>query len=200
MPTTAITLAELEGEEGSVLLRRMVRGFIVSVDRDVRAGAGRRYWRTLGNGFIPYFSVGLVEGSDFHGEVLVGAPGLPPEAVALSEEDEDDPAAIVVHDTTERTREIRTAIESRYRPSAERISLPIGWVTSSKTFEYVRGRPGAPADFDAAVAEWRELATDEDAEFDTEVDIDASTLSPTVTWGTNPGMVTEVADLKRRAS
>jgi 3-isopropylmalate/(R)-2-methylmalate dehydratase large subunit len=62
------------------------------------------------------------------------------------------------------------------------------------TFEYVRGRPGAPADFDAAVAEWSRLGTDEDAEFDTEVEIDASTLSPMVTWGTNPGMVTEVAD------
>ena len=61
------------------------------------------------------------------------------------------------------------------------------------TFDYVRGRPGAPADFDAAVAEWRELATDDGAEFDTEVEIDASTLSPMVTWGTNPGMVTEVA-------
>jgi 3-isopropylmalate/(R)-2-methylmalate dehydratase large subunit len=61
------------------------------------------------------------------------------------------------------------------------------------TFEYVRGRPGAPADFDAAVAGWRELTTDDGAEFDTEVEIDAATLSPMITWGTNPGMVTEVA-------
>jgi 3-isopropylmalate/(R)-2-methylmalate dehydratase large subunit len=61
------------------------------------------------------------------------------------------------------------------------------------TFDYVRGRPGAPVDFDAAVAAWRDLATDEDAEFDAEVEIDATTLSPMVTWGTNPGMVTEVA-------
>jgi len=61
------------------------------------------------------------------------------------------------------------------------------------TFEYVRGRPGAPADFDAAVARWRELASDEGAGFDTEVEIDATTLSPMVTWGTNPAMVAEVA-------
>ena len=61
------------------------------------------------------------------------------------------------------------------------------------TFDYVRGRPGAPDDFDAAVAEWRQLATDDGAEFDTEIDVDATTLSPMVTWGTNPGMVTEVA-------
>jgi 3-isopropylmalate/(R)-2-methylmalate dehydratase large subunit len=62
------------------------------------------------------------------------------------------------------------------------------------TFEWVRGRPGAPADFDAAVERWRGLPTEEGAEFGTEVEIDASSLSPMVTWGTNPGMVVEVTD------
>jgi 3-isopropylmalate/(R)-2-methylmalate dehydratase large subunit len=62
------------------------------------------------------------------------------------------------------------------------------------TFEWVRDRDGAPADFDAAVTRWRELPTDEGAGFDTEVEIDASGLSPMVTWGTTPGMVVEVAD------
>jgi 3-isopropylmalate/(R)-2-methylmalate dehydratase large subunit len=55
------------------------------------------------------------------------------------------------------------------------------------TFEYLRGRDHAPADFDAAVAEWRELPSDADAVFDAEVHIDADTLTPFVTWGTNPG-------------
>ncbi|WP_019811385.1 3-isopropylmalate dehydratase large subunit [Saccharomonospora halophila] len=57
------------------------------------------------------------------------------------------------------------------------------------TFAYLKDRPHAPrgADWDAAVAEWRELRTDDDAEFDAEVRIDASTLTPFVTWGTNPG-------------
>src|SRR5262245_17086572 len=57
------------------------------------------------------------------------------------------------------------------------------------TFEYLKGRPHAPkgADWDAAVAYWRTLATDEDAVFDREVVIDAASLSPFVTWGTNPG-------------
>jgi 3-isopropylmalate/(R)-2-methylmalate dehydratase large subunit len=57
------------------------------------------------------------------------------------------------------------------------------------TFEYLRARPHAPqgADWDAAVAEWRTLVTDTDAEFDREVVLDASTLTPFVTWGTNPG-------------
>ena len=57
------------------------------------------------------------------------------------------------------------------------------------TYEYLRGRPYAPtgADWDAAVAAWDRLPTDEGAEFDTEIYIDAATLSPFVTWGTNPG-------------
>jgi 3-isopropylmalate/(R)-2-methylmalate dehydratase large subunit len=57
------------------------------------------------------------------------------------------------------------------------------------TFAYLQGRPHAPAgaDWDAAVEYWRTLPTDADAEFDAEVVIDASSLSPFVTWGTNPG-------------
>jgi len=55
------------------------------------------------------------------------------------------------------------------------------------TFDYLRGRDHAPTDFDAAVAEWRTLASDPDAVFDAEVHIDADTLTPFVTWGTNPG-------------
>jgi 3-isopropylmalate/(R)-2-methylmalate dehydratase large subunit len=56
------------------------------------------------------------------------------------------------------------------------------------TFRYLQGRPHAPTEqhWDDAVAYWRTLVTDDDASFDTEVVIDASTLSPFVTWGTNP--------------
>src|SRR4051812_30919764 len=60
------------------------------------------------------------------------------------------------------------------------------------TFEWVAGRPGAPADLDAAVEGWRALDPDADATFDKEVVVDASGLSPQVTWGTNPGMVAPV--------
>ncbi len=63
-----------------------------------------------------------------------------------------------------------------------------------QTFEWVRGKAGAPADFEAAVAAWRQLPTEEGASFDTEVEIDAAAISPMVTWGTNPGMVVEVTD------
>jgi 3-isopropylmalate/(R)-2-methylmalate dehydratase large subunit len=62
------------------------------------------------------------------------------------------------------------------------------------TYEWIRGRPGSPEDLEGAVAEWRKLPTDEGASFDTEVEIDASAISPMVTWGTNPGMVTQVTD------
>jgi 3-isopropylmalate/(R)-2-methylmalate dehydratase large subunit len=57
------------------------------------------------------------------------------------------------------------------------------------TFAYLRGREYAPSgdDWDAAVAEWRSLATDDGAVFDREVVIDGSSISPFVTWGTNPG-------------
>ncbi|WP_104117974.1 3-isopropylmalate dehydratase large subunit [Arthrobacter sp. B1805] len=57
------------------------------------------------------------------------------------------------------------------------------------TFEYLRDRPHAPQgeDWDAAVADWRELRTDDDAVFDAEVFLDADDLEPFVTWGTNPG-------------
>ncbi|MCH7625538.1 MAG: 3-isopropylmalate dehydratase large subunit [Chloroflexi bacterium] len=62
------------------------------------------------------------------------------------------------------------------------------------TFDYMRGRPFVPQgdDFDAAIVEWRKLATDEGAKYDRLVEIDASTLEPHVTWGTNPGMVVPV--------
>jgi 3-isopropylmalate/(R)-2-methylmalate dehydratase large subunit len=62
------------------------------------------------------------------------------------------------------------------------------------TFAWVEGRPGAPDDFDAAVERWRALSTDEGAGFDCEVEIDAASLSPMVTWGTSPGMVVEVTE------
>lgn len=57
------------------------------------------------------------------------------------------------------------------------------------TFGYVKGRPHAPEGelWDQAVEHWRSLRTDDDAVFDAEVVIDADTLEPFVTWGTNPG-------------
>ena len=57
------------------------------------------------------------------------------------------------------------------------------------TLAYLKGRPHAPegADWEAAVEYWRTLRSDDDAHFDAQVDIDATRLTPFVTWGTNPG-------------
>ncbi|MQA73695.1 MAG: 3-isopropylmalate dehydratase large subunit [Solirubrobacterales bacterium] len=60
------------------------------------------------------------------------------------------------------------------------------------TFAWIEGRTAAPPDLDAALAAWSELPTAEGAAFDAEVEIDAASLSPMVTWGTNPGQVVEV--------
>ena len=80
------------------------------------------------------------------------------------------------------------------------------------TFDYLSGRPYAPKgeEWDASVAEWRSLRSDEDAAFDREVSLDAGDISPMVTWGTTPEDATpitgrvpdpaDVADADRRES
>ena len=55
------------------------------------------------------------------------------------------------------------------------------------TFDYLRGRPHTPDDFDAAVEQWRDLKTDEGATFDKVVTMDASKIRPMATFGTHPG-------------
>ncbi|MDN6500111.1 MAG: 3-isopropylmalate dehydratase large subunit [Yaniella sp.] len=64
------------------------------------------------------------------------------------------------------------------------------------TFEYLKGRPHAPEgqDWDDAVEYWRSLRTDDGATFDAEITIDANTLEPFVTWGTNPGQGVFLSD------
>ena len=65
------------------------------------------------------------------------------------------------------------------------------------TFEYLKGRAHAPvgADWDSAVEYWKTLPTDEGATFDAEVFLDANTLDPFVTWGTNPGQGVSLNDV-----
>jgi len=66
-----------------------------------------------------------------------------------------------------------------------------------KTFDYVRGREFAPQgkDFDAAVARWQQLPTDDGATYDKSLTFDAADIAPQVTWGTNPGQVVPVVEL-----
>jgi len=62
------------------------------------------------------------------------------------------------------------------------------------TFEYIRGREFAPkgADYDRMVEKWKELKSDDDAEFDAELTFDAADIEPMITYGTNPGMGTRI--------
>jgi 3-isopropylmalate/(R)-2-methylmalate dehydratase large subunit len=60
------------------------------------------------------------------------------------------------------------------------------------TYAYLRGRPFAPRDFDAAVARWRQLPSDPGAKYDKSLTFRASDVTPQVTWGTNPGQVAPV--------
>jgi len=62
------------------------------------------------------------------------------------------------------------------------------------TLEWLRGRPAAPEDLDAAGERWRGLRSDAGAAFDRDISVDAGALSPLVTWGTNPGQVVSVGD------
>ena len=64
------------------------------------------------------------------------------------------------------------------------------------TIDFVRGRPAAPtgADWDALLARWRDLKTDDGATFDREITVDVDAISPMVSWGTNPGMVVGVSE------
>jgi len=84
--------------------------------------------------------------------------------------------------------------------------------TDEKTIAYVKGRPFAPTaeQWDAAVEAWNDLVSDEDAVFDTVVELDATQIKPQVSWGTSPEMVIAVdqhvpdpaqeADLVKRGS
>jgi len=64
------------------------------------------------------------------------------------------------------------------------------------TFEYMHGRPRAPqgVEWDAAVQRWQELHSDAEAVFDSSVSLDATSLEPMVTFGTNPGMVVGISE------
>jgi lipoprotein-anchoring transpeptidase ErfK/SrfK len=77
------TLASLMGDEDSVLMRRMERGFYVSIDREISKGF-RSYWQTQDTGFIPKSRLFMVEGSEFHGIELETAGVTLPIGFVLS--------------------------------------------------------------------------------------------------------------------
>ncbi len=79
----------------------------------------------------------------------------------------------------------------------------VGYVNPDETtIEYLRGRRYAPADdaFDRAVAWWREMASDSDAEYADDVEIAGGEIAPTVTWGINPGQAVGIDETLPRVS
>ena len=73
----------------------------------------------------------------------------------------------------------------------------VGYVNPDRTtFAYLKGRPHAPAGaaWDRAVAWWESMASDPDASYDDEVEIDGARLQPTVTWGIHPGQSVEIGE------
>jgi 3-isopropylmalate/(R)-2-methylmalate dehydratase large subunit len=62
------------------------------------------------------------------------------------------------------------------------------------TFEYVNGRKYAPENMEQAIQVWKELVSDEDAVYDTVIEIDGNDIEPMVSWGTNPSMTSKVSD------
>jgi 3-isopropylmalate/(R)-2-methylmalate dehydratase large subunit len=63
-----------------------------------------------------------------------------------------------------------------------------------KTFDYLRGRPEVPSDFDAAVERWKQLPSDVGASYDQSRTFRGQDIEPQVTWGTNPGQVLSISD------
>jgi len=64
----------------------------------------------------------------------------------------------------------------------------VGYVNPDQTtYDYIKGRPHAPKDFDRAVKWWESMTSDSDAEYDDVVQIDGADIGPTVTWGITPG-------------
>jgi len=62
------------------------------------------------------------------------------------------------------------------------------------TFDYLRGRPRSPANFEAAVERWQSFVSDSDARYDDVVDIEGADIPPTVTWGVTPGQAISVKE------
>ncbi len=101
IPRGPTKLADLQGERGALVRRKLRRGFHVSLDREFET-ATRRYWRSMSNGYIPHARMVPVTGSSFHGVSLVreGEPRLPlafvvhPELDVLRENQRGRPVAV----------------------------------------------------------------------------------------------------------
>ena len=120
------------------------------------------------------------------------APGVTPKDVALAICGRIGTAGGTGH-VMEYRGSVFSAMSIEGRLTVANMAIEAGarsglFAPDEKTFAYLKGRPMAPgdADWDAAVAWWKSLATDEGAQFDKTVVIDAADIVPNVTWGTSP--------------
>ncbi|MBN1654071.1 MAG: L,D-transpeptidase [Deltaproteobacteria bacterium] len=145
------TLESLLGEKGSVLMRRMVKGFSTSLDREMSQGR-RKYWRTQSNGFIPFDRLREVAGTEFRGLELAvlslkrTSPESPGAVAAshVSKLEKSMPPATASYAETQ-AKELEAALDSSYQsetPDAKAWSLPIGYLLSSSTWAYKTNERG----------------------------------------------------------
>lgn len=165
-PLPPPTLADLEGEPGTALMRRMAQGFVVSLDREFDVHT-RRYWRTQGNGFVPARMIAEVRGSDFQGTRLApesrdismysadagvdggavpAAADGPASASTTTSEDSPHAGANSTHGETftESAPASPSRADTDEHDGAPLLHLPIGYVLSSRTISYRRARNGRP--------------------------------------------------------
>lgn len=134
------TLETLQGEEGTVIARYLMRGFFVSLDREFERN-GRRYWRTQANGFVPHRAVLERTGSEFEGVPLTMLEAAADPAPAAPAPAPADPAPAPAPGS-------ETGSEADADPDAGSVAvvaprLPYAWTLSSRTRAYQRTERGA---------------------------------------------------------
>ncbi len=133
-----LTLAALEGPEDSIVLRTLMRGFFVSLDREFERD-GRRYWRTQSNGFVPVGAVLPRTGSEFAGVVLTDEAS-PDDESPVAVDDPESSAQTNPEAAVAGRPAVDEPDESEWTPPTPR--LPYAWVLSSRTSAYQRSSRG----------------------------------------------------------
>jgi lipoprotein-anchoring transpeptidase ErfK/SrfK len=123
------TLRDLRGNRNSILMRRMMKGFYVSLDRDFRANR-RRYWRTQQHEFIPYRMLNLKSGSEFQGIELGPLATVRPGALSGTDTDTDTDSESGTDTGSD------TATDTDTDTDTAAIGLPVGFVLSRDTSSY----------------------------------------------------------------
>jgi lipoprotein-anchoring transpeptidase ErfK/SrfK len=148
------TLQSLMGERGSVLVRRMEKGFYTSLDREMDQGR-RRYWQTQANGFIPYNRLREATGSDFHGVQLSTlsreehaqtprGPASTSNNASVKDGAVENKPSSEARTPTPSSETVVAAGSVLNAPSDGRWMLPIAFIIDSKIYAYTLNKRGLP--------------------------------------------------------